>query len=345
MVTGSMLPVRALPRLVVLTVALALSGCSTGGSGGGTTGGTTGTAAAAVTGQPSASQSTTGPVRLAATRAGVALPAPLRDMVVFADGTGLLVAGGLTPADTSTASVVRVDLAGRRAGAVGRLAAPVHDAAGCTVNGAHLVFGGGTTQSSPLVQVARPSGSGRVVGSLPQPRSDLAAVCLGGYGYLLGGYTGKAMLPEVLRTVDGRSFQAVASLAVPVRYPALAASGGNLWVMGGLTASDKPTDAVQRVDLGSGTSQIVGHLPEPLSHAAGFTLGSGVYLAGGQDARGRRLAGLSLIGPDGTATPAGTLPTPVSDAGVATLGAAAFLVGGQTPATSAAIIEIQPAAG
>ncbi|MEI4861666.1 hypothetical protein Q8G41_29190, partial [Klebsiella pneumoniae] len=57
---------------------------------------------------------------------------------------------------------------------------------------------------------------------LPEPRADATAVTLGRVAYLVGGYAGAVMDPEVLATRTGAAFADVAALAVPVRYPAVA---------------------------------------------------------------------------------------------------------------------------
>ena len=207
---------------------------------------------------------------------------------------------------------------------VGRLAVPTHDAAGATIGGRTFVFGGGEQGSAATVQeitvrsdkgqevtahgIATARGTGTAAGRLPRPRSDLAAVTQGGTTYLLGGYDGTAYDATVLATTDGRRFTVAARLAVPVRYPAVAVLGGQIWVFGGQTShgitSDiqrislpgaGPGDAGQTVrgrEMSDGTAAAVaGHLPEPTTGAAAFTLGGAVYIAGGQTAPGPPGAG------------------------------------------------------
>lgn len=325
--------------LVLAALAVATGCASTGGTPGSHWSPTSGPSA----GSPPASPGGTPPAHLDARRLPVTLPVPLSDCVLFVDGTGLLVAGGLTAKDSSSDTVLRVDPGAGQVRSVGRLVAPVHDAAGFTLAGADLLLGGGTGASVATVQLIRPGLAGQVLGALPEPRSDLVATTVDGVGYVLGGYTGSRMLASVLRTTDGRAYQSVASIAVPVRYPALAASDGVLWLFGGTTGDGRTTDVVQRVDLNSGTAQVVGHLPVPVSHAAGFALGTAVYLAGGRTASGTRTDAIWRIAPDGTATRVGTLPAALSDAGVAVSGGSAYLVGGLAPTTVGQIVEIRAA--
>ena len=130
---------------------------------------------------------------------------------------------------------------------------PTHDAAGATLGGRTFVFGGGEQSSVATVQESRrgrrpPHGTATVAGRLPGPRSDLVAVTRGGTAYLLGGYDGAGYDATVLATRDGRHFTVAARLAVPVRYPAVAVLGSQIWVFGGQT-SHGITNDIQRISL------------------------------------------------------------------------------------------------
>ena len=72
-----------------------------------------------------------------------------------------------------------------------------------------------------------------MTGSLPTPRSDAQAVTIGGTAYLVGGYHGNKPDASVLATADSRTFTTVATLQVPVRYPAVAALGGQIYLFSG----------------------------------------------------------------------------------------------------------------
>ena len=85
------------------------------------------------------------------------------------------------------------------------------------------MFGGGAQHVSDVVQALQPDGPSTVVGHLPQPRADLAAVTIGSTVYLVGGYDGTNATRDVLATTDGVQFRTVAQLPVGVRYPAVAA--------------------------------------------------------------------------------------------------------------------------
>ena len=178
------------------------------------------------------------------------------------------------------------------------------------------------------------------------PPAEYAAYCrylLARYGappaiYLAGGHGNSGYARAVLATTDGRHFRSVAMLPVPVRYPAVAVAGGDLWVFGGLTPHGPVAD-IQRVNLRTGQAQRAGRLPRPLEAGSAFTLADSIYVAGGTT--------IGSPGTQGGARPlvttsvvrrfaprnrsfqiAGRLPAPVSHAAVAVTGGVAYLVGG-----------------
>ncbi|MBO0813732.1 MAG: hypothetical protein J2P30_01045, partial [Actinobacteria bacterium] len=166
-------------------------------------------------------------------------------------------------------------------------------------------------------------------GQLPGPRSDLSSVTLGGTAYLVGGYDGTTDDAAVLATGNGRTFRTVARLPVPVRYAAVAGTGGKIYVFGGQTPAG-PSRVIQRVDPGTGRAAVVGHLPAPVTGATAFTLAGRIFVAGGQAGAGAAAAGAVLAYDPArhTAARAGTLPVPVSNAASAVIGGTAFVVGG-----------------
>jgi hypothetical protein len=279
-------------------------------------------------------------VRLRATEATWRLPAPRSREVAVAGPGGLVIAGGLSSAHVSTSTVWTLSTNGR-AVQTGSLAVAVHDATGLVVNRTPFVIAGGNTTTVGDVQVLPQSGTARVVGQLPQPRSDLSAASIEGAGYVLGGFDGTTSLSEILRTSDGRHYEPFAQLRLTVRYAAVAGvvspAGDQLLVFGG-EHDGVPIDDVQDVDLRTGRTRIVGHLPAPLAHEAAFDLGDTVWLAGGRshdqlqsriwrwDPARRRVVA------------AGRLPYAVADAGVAVAGSSAYIVGGETPEPTARVI-------
>ena len=154
----------------------------------------------------------------------------------------------------------------------------------------------------------------------------------------MGGYDGTTYLPGVLATTDGRHFTTVATLPVPVRYPAVVAAGGMIYAFGGETASSgsasTATNAIQRIDPATHQATVVGHLPQALYGAAAFLLGTTVYVAGGQSPGGPTLTGISAFVPaTGRVLNAGLLPQADAFGGYSTVGtgpgAVGYLVGGE----------------
>ncbi len=372
------LRLRAAQAAAGLSLALLVAACSGGGPGQpGPPAGSRTAHPAMATGSaadPPGARSAA-PLSLQVTPAPYQLPSGLSREVVLPHGPDLLIAGGLTVQGTSTARVRRLNPATGNTTRMGRLAVPTHDAAGATVGGRTFVFGGGEQASVATVQeitgpaprgpaararAATTPGRPAVTGRLARPRSDLAAVTQGGTTYLLGGYDGTTYDATVLATPDGRRFTVAARLPVPVRYPAVAVLGRQIWVFGGQT-SHGITNDIQRISLpGAGPrgaaqtvrgrrsaghaatqAAVAGHLPEPTTGAAAFTLGGAVYVAGGQTAPGR--PGQATASPSAALTTsravlryqpghpavlAGSLPVPVANAAAGVLGATAYLVGG-----------------
>jgi hypothetical protein len=99
-------------------------------------------------------------------------------------------------------------------------------------------------------------------------------------------------------------------------------------IAGGQTASGI-TDRVMTFDPTTGKVRTIGHLPQPIAHAAAFTLGGLVYVAGGRDDAGSAVRGIEAVDPQaGTARRAGRLPSALADPGVVVEGGSAWLFGG-----------------
>jgi hypothetical protein len=253
--------------------------------------------------------------------------------VVLGDTGSFVVLGGLTTGDTSTSRIVDVDPASGVSRIAGHLALSVHDGAGAVIGGRFFVFGGGSTSTVSVVQ-AFTAGVATPAARLPEARSDLSAATLDGTTYIVGGFNGSVMTPDVLATTDGMSFRPVARLAVPVRYAAVAGLADNLWVVGGVTSTSEggtpvETDVVQKVNLLSGRVTVTGRLPQPMGHATAFILDGHVFVAGGRSGTEPSAAIWRLDPATGALAPAGHLPGPVSDAGSVTIDGVGYLVGGE----------------
>jgi hypothetical protein len=280
------------------------------------------------------------------------LPSPLSRTVVFPLDGHLGVFGGLGSANATTPAITEIDPSNGKAEPSGTLAVAVHDAAGAVIGKSDYVFGGGAQQVSGAVQAFSTNAPGvaasraATVATLPSPRADLATVTVGGTVVLVGGYDGTNFLPDVLTTTDGRTFNVVARLPQPVRYPAVAAVGHKVYVMGGeLPGNAGDATTIQVVDLDAHTATVVGHTPSGLSHAVAVSLGSRVYVFGGRSG-GHAIDTVSELDPGRlTLDPVSRLPVVASDLAVATFGDAAYLVGGendhQDPQTTVMVARLE----
>jgi outer membrane protein assembly factor BamB len=286
------------------------------------------------------------------------LSAPLSRESVVPSDDGITVLGGLDSGGNSLSSVSTIDLRTGAVNSVGSLAQPVHDAAAAAIGTSDFVIGGGSPDTVPTVQSfpspsgnQQPTASGKVVGNLPQPRSDLAVATVMGSArsgrrstaYIVGGYDGTNYLPSVLATTDGIHFTSIANLRIPVRYPAVVARGGLLYAFGGETAAaggaTAATDDIQAIDPVTHTVAIVGHLPEPLYGAAAFAIDGTIYVAGGQVPSGPTLTQIDAFVPStGRILNAGLLPQAEAFGAYITAGSAGgavgYIVGGEVASQS-----------
>jgi len=269
------------------------------------------------------------------------LPVPLSREVVLPIGPpgSLVVAGGLTTTGTTAGGAYRLNTQNGQLSFIGNLASPTHDAASAALGGAGLVFGGGTATPTPAAQGLSSSGTSSALASLPRPRADAVTAVEGGTAYIVGGYDGSQLDPEVLATTNGESYQQVADLPVPVRYPAVATSGGTIYVFGGESASGAPVATIQAVDPTTKTARVVGQLPFALVGASAGNLGGVIYLAGGASpasstaapgAPGPMASVFAFDSANDKLLRAGSLPVPVAYAGSAVEANRLYLVGGES---------------
>ena len=290
------------------------------------------------------------PVTLAASTAPWTLPAPVSHAVALADGPDILVLGGLTRGDVSTPAVERIDPVTGTGGRAGNLALAVHDAAGATLGGRSVVFGGGSSTTVATVQ-AFTGQTATTVGRLPEPRSDVATAVVGNQVYVLGGFDGTRLVRSVVATTDGITFTSAGQLAQPVRYPAVAVEGGYVWVIGGdLGSAENATsggqsDDIQRFDPTTGRTTVVGHLPYPLGHAGAVVFGHQLFVVGGRSGAAASAQIWRVDTATGVASQAGSLPGPRSDAGVVTVAGVGWVLGGELSGPASpldTVVELRP---
>ena len=218
----------------------------------------------------------------------------------------------------------------------------VADAGKIYVLGGHDLAGGSVT----TVEAFDPAtGRSRVVGTMPTVRADVTAAVAGGRAVLVGGFDGLGPQSSVWATGDGRHFTVVAHLSQPVRYPAVAALGSDVYTFGGLISGGEYdgdfSDDIQRIDLATGSVRIIGHLPTPLAHAMAAAVGGRIYLLGGSAPQGPSDTIRRLDPTSGRTILAGQLPRPVTDAAVATIGSRVYLLGGISRRPLASVISVR----
>src|SRR5206468_304220 len=169
---------------------------------------------------------------------------------------------------------------------------------------------------------------------------------VGPTAYIIGGFDGTGMVTAVEATDDGVHVHTAGTLALGVRYPAVAAAGGAVWIVGGQLATTESTrtggqtDDIQRFDPATGRTVVAGHLPEPLGHATAFTLGGAVYVAGGRSGT-RAVRTIWRLDPQtARVTAVGTLPLACSDMAAVVTGGTAWLIGGETTGPQAPLRTI-----
>ena len=274
------------------------------------------------------------------------LAAPIsREVVLPAPANQLLIAGGLDSAGASVPGIFALATSNGRLVLVGDLSVPTHDAAGTVIGRQALVFGGGTTGPSSTAQRFEVPGTVEPSGSLPAARADAAAATIGRTAFVVGGYDGPRLDAEVLATTDGLHYADVARLTVAVRYPAVAALDGEIFVFGGQASNGQPVRTVQAVDPRSHKVVLVGQLPVPLSGAVAVDLSGTIYVAGGASPAGSSLRPTATIYAFDLRSHrflrVGSLPVAVSNAGAAVLGQSAWIVGGEVAgATPTAAVQV-----
>lgn len=275
-------------------------------------------------------------------------------------GGRVLLLGGLFASGASSADVGVLDTSTGRLTSVGTLSSPTHDAGSTVIGGRVLLFGGGQATPFALVEgIPLPSGAGpissvapAVTGELPRVRADGEAVTVGGAAYVVGGYDGSTGDAAVLVTANGSNFSPAATLPVAVRYPAVVAAHGTIYVFGGesqpggttaeySTPSGSTTPplgqqvaVVQAIEPRTRRAQVVGYLPHGLQGAMAFDLGGHIFLAGGDSyppgAKPRSGSTVWSFDPSSDSFHvAGHLAAPVAYAAVAVKGRSAWLIGGE----------------
>ena len=263
------------------------------------------------------------------------LSSPVYRTVAVASGGRIYVLGGHDSAGGSVSSVIRFDPGTGNSAVAGSLALPTHGAAAAVLEGKILVFGGASLQVHDTVQEFDPAtGKTKVVGYMPVVRADTTAASVDKEVVLIGGFDGDGPQGDVWATTDGTRFRVVAHLAQPVRYPAVAVQRNDVYVFGGLISGGEYnglfTSDIQEVAPSSGTARVVGHLPQPLAHAMGASIGGRLFVIGGSTPTGPSRQVLRFDLAKASVSLVTRLPQPLTDAAVATIGTTAYLLGGMS---------------
>lgn len=259
--------------------------------------------------------------------------------VAITIGTRIDVYGGFASSGSTTGEILAFDPPAGQVGPVGELAVPVHDAAGVLLDGAAIIFGGGSGAPQSVVQRVDSGGVARVIGNLPAARADLGAVAIGNSAFVVGGGVPGVLAPEVLATDDGVQFRVVATLLTAVRYPAVAETGGEIYVIGGDGAAGETAD-IQRIDLATGEVEVIGRMQNPISHASAMVIGGRIFVAGGRSAGTAQDAIWQVDAVTGISRLVGRLPQLASDFPLAVVGRVGYAIGGETDTPVDSIVAI-----
>jgi hypothetical protein len=273
------------------------------------------------------------------------LPAPVYRTMSATVGATAFVLGGLDPAGVTVASVYRFSPSSGGARPAGQLAQPTHGAAALAVGGRVAVFGGASTYVYTTVQSYDPhTHATTVVGSLPGARADLAAASSGATTALLGGFDGYGPLSSVLVGRGDTGFHPFVDLPLAVRYPAVAVSGDDVYLFGGLVSGGEYSGAftadIQQVDLRTGHAKVVGALAYPVAHAKATVLDGQMIVVGGSTPSGPTSDILRFQPSLDSVSVVGHLPVALTDGALVTIHKRAYYLGGLAASGSRDEIEV-----
>jgi YVTN family beta-propeller protein len=275
------------------------------------------------------------------------LPSPVEDPAAAAIGSRVVLAGGLTAQDTSTAEVIVIS--GGAARRVRSLPSLQHDAPAVALGGSVYVFGGGdgVRQLDHILRIDPRSGRAVATSRLPAASSDSSAAVVGSTAYIVGGYTGVRWLDTVVAFSPRGGTRIVGHLPVGVRYAAVTAVGASLVIAGGTLPDGSASRAVYLFDTRRHVARRIGSLPTATTHAGAASLGDTAFIIGGRrSAAGSVSSAVIAVRPaGGRVFPAGHLRMARSDLAAVSAGGRIVLAGGMTVhGVTAAISELVPRA-
>ncbi len=198
------------------------------------------------------------------------LPQPTHDAAAARLGSSVYFFGG--GAATSTATVVRVSLAGTSTSA-GTLIEPLSDLGAVVIAGKAYLVGGytGTQYANAVLRYA--AANDTVVARLPQRLRYAGVAAIGRTIYVAGGLSPSGPTRAVYAVMPGKKPRVVASLPKPESAAALAALNGLLYYVGGRK--------VLAIDPRTGKVTVAARLPVAVTNATATTLGGEIIVAAG----------------------------------------------------------------
>ena len=280
---------------------------------------------------------------------------PIGQALVLPGTNGqLLVVGGEPVSGPPAKGAFLVGTSGNGLRLAATLASGVKDASGLALRGQDVVFGGAGPSPTSAVQTFTVPSSGAAhgtagtgattatavaaaaTGSMPGPRAGSGAVKVGATAYVVGGYDGAAPDAQILATNDASTFRVAGTLPLPVRNPAVAAVGGQIYVFGGEALVQAGPAAPSGASKASGkqarhqTVPTVGRAANGRSRASST---SSTTAAVHTSPSWGPVADIQRFDPaSGKATVVGHLPTAVEGAVAVTLDGHIYVAGGRGPA-------------
>lgn len=218
---------------------------------------------------------------------------------------------------------------------IGSLPQAISRASAVALPGRKLMILGGLVGNDSIdtIRAGKP-GSLRVVGHIPQPTHDAAAVLLGNAVYLFGGGAATSTSTVVRVTPSGTAAN-VGTLIEPLSDLGAVAVGGKAYLVGGYTGTEFATAVLRYAPA---TDTVVARLPRGLRYAGVTALGRTIYVAGGLSTSGPTHA-VYAVTPGQKPRRVATLPKPEAYAALAMLDGTLFYVGGRK------VLAISPRTG
>ncbi len=196
----------------------------------------------------------------------------------------------------------------------------------------HSMILGGLVGNSSISTIWEAGALLSVVGHLPQPTHDAAAVLLGRSVYLFGGGSSVSTSNVVRVSPSGKAVEAP-PLIEPLSDLGAVAIGGKAYLVGGYTGAQFATAILAYPSM-----RVVARLPQGTRYAGVSAIGRTIYVAGGLTTTGAT-ANIYADTLGGKPRLIGKLPAPEDHAGLAALRGKLYLFGGRK------VLAIDPRTG